>query len=190
MAAAADPQPAVRAQRRPRRESARPRRICDAGVRGDLCGDRRTADRCSPSAATAMARAAPRRRTRIATARPDIVDRNGEVLATDVKAPSLFGEPRRIIDKDEAIELLTATLPDLDTSEVRDRLSSKKGFRLAEARNHAAAAAGHSSPRRSRHRLPAREQARLPHRRRSRASDRSGQYRQPGHRRDGEMARQ
>ena len=31
----------------------------------------------------------------IATARPDIVDRNGEVLATDVKAPSLFGEPRR-----------------------------------------------------------------------------------------------
>jgi cell division protein FtsI (penicillin-binding protein 3) len=64
----------------------------------------------------------------IATARPDIVDRNGEILATDVKAPSLFGEPRRIIDKDEAIELLTATLPDLDTGEVRDRLSSKKGF--------------------------------------------------------------
>jgi cell division protein FtsI (penicillin-binding protein 3) len=64
----------------------------------------------------------------IATARPDIVDRNGAILATDVKTPSLFGEPRRIIDKDEAIELLTATLPDLDTAEVRDRLSSKKGF--------------------------------------------------------------
>ncbi|WP_315700960.1 MULTISPECIES: penicillin-binding protein 2 [unclassified Bradyrhizobium] len=64
----------------------------------------------------------------VATARPDIVDRNGEVLATDVKTPSLFGEPRRLIDKDEAIELLTATLPDLDTAEVRDRLSSKKGF--------------------------------------------------------------
>jgi len=64
----------------------------------------------------------------IATARPDIIDRNGEILATDVKAPSLFGEPRRIIDKDEAIELLTATLPDLDTGEVRDRLTSRKGF--------------------------------------------------------------
>ena len=64
----------------------------------------------------------------IATARPDIVDRNGDILATDVKAPSLFGEPRRIIDKDEAIELLTATLPDLDTTEVRDRLTAKKGF--------------------------------------------------------------
>ena len=64
----------------------------------------------------------------IATARPNIVDRNGEVLATDVKAPSLFAEPRRIIDKDEAIELLTATLPDLDIGEVRERLSGKKGF--------------------------------------------------------------
>src|SRR5689334_20555418 len=64
----------------------------------------------------------------IATARPDIVDRNGEILATDVKAPSLFGEPRRIIDKDEAIELLTGTLPDLDEGEVRDRLMSRKGF--------------------------------------------------------------
>jgi cell division protein FtsI (penicillin-binding protein 3) len=64
----------------------------------------------------------------IATARPDIIDRNGEILATDVKTPSLFGEPRRIIDKDEAIELLTATLPDVDVGEVRDRLMSKKGF--------------------------------------------------------------
>ncbi|WP_024518116.1 penicillin-binding protein 2 [Bradyrhizobium sp. Tv2a-2] len=64
----------------------------------------------------------------IATARPDIIDRNGEILATDVKAPSLFAEPRRLIDTDEATELLTATLPDLDTDEVRDRLSSRKGF--------------------------------------------------------------
>ena len=64
----------------------------------------------------------------IATARPDIVDRNGEILATDVKTPSLFGEPRRIIDKDEAIELLTATLPDLETAEARQRLKGRKGF--------------------------------------------------------------
>jgi cell division protein FtsI (penicillin-binding protein 3) len=64
----------------------------------------------------------------VATARPDIVDRNGAILATDVKAASLFSEPRRIIDKDEAIELLTATVPDLDEAEVRERLSSRKGF--------------------------------------------------------------
>jgi cell division protein FtsI (penicillin-binding protein 3) len=64
----------------------------------------------------------------IATARPDILDRNGEVLATDVRVPSLYGEPRRIIDVDEAVELLTADLPDLDPGEARERLSSRRGF--------------------------------------------------------------
>jgi cell division protein FtsI (penicillin-binding protein 3) len=64
----------------------------------------------------------------VATARPDIVDRNGAILATDVKSPSLFSEPRRIIDKDEAVELLTGALPDLDSAEVRERLSNRKGF--------------------------------------------------------------
>src|SRR5258705_1229728 len=38
----------------------------------------------------------------VATARPDILDRNGEIHATDLKTPSLFAEPRRIIDPDEA----------------------------------------------------------------------------------------
>ncbi|HEX5217503.1 MAG TPA: penicillin-binding protein 2, partial [Vicinamibacterales bacterium] len=65
---------------------------------------------------------------RISTARPDIVDRNGQILATDVRSPSLFAEPRNIIDPDEATELLTAVLPDLDATELRDRLSTKKGF--------------------------------------------------------------
>jgi cell division protein FtsI (penicillin-binding protein 3) len=64
----------------------------------------------------------------IATARPDILDRHGEILATDVKSPSLFAEPRKLIDADEAVELLTATMPDLDAKEVRERLSSKRGF--------------------------------------------------------------
>ena len=64
----------------------------------------------------------------VATARPDILDRNGEILATDVKTPSLFGEPRKIIDVDEAVELLTAVMPDLETNELRERLSSKRAF--------------------------------------------------------------
>src|SRR5438270_277710 len=34
----------------------------------------------------------------VGTARPDVLDRNGEILATDVRTPSLFGEPHRIID--------------------------------------------------------------------------------------------
>src|SRR4051794_35925973 len=49
-----------------------------------------------------------------AGARPDLLDRNGSVLATDVKTMSVFAEPRNIIDKDEAVELITAVLPDVD----------------------------------------------------------------------------
>jgi cell division protein FtsI (penicillin-binding protein 3) len=67
-------------------------------------------------------------RDAVATARPDILDRNGLVLATDVRTPSLFAEPRRMIDVDEATELLTAVLPDLDASELRERLGSRRGF--------------------------------------------------------------
>ena len=64
----------------------------------------------------------------IATARPDILDRNGEILATDVRTPSLFSEPQRIIDVDEASELLTAVMPDIDAAELRERLASKRRF--------------------------------------------------------------
>jgi cell division protein FtsI (penicillin-binding protein 3) len=64
----------------------------------------------------------------VAAARPDILDRNGEILATDVTTMSVFAEPRRIIDKDEATELLTAVLPNLEARDLRDKLGSKKGF--------------------------------------------------------------
>jgi cell division protein FtsI (penicillin-binding protein 3) len=64
----------------------------------------------------------------VGTARPDILDRNGEILATDVRTPSLFGEPHRIIDVDEASELLTATMTDIDAAELRERLASKRRF--------------------------------------------------------------
>ena len=60
--------------------------------------------------------------------RPDLLDRNGEILAKDVKTMSVFAEPRRIIDKDEAVEMITAVLPDVDAKELRARLSSHKGF--------------------------------------------------------------
>src|SRR6266851_266604 len=64
----------------------------------------------------------------VATARPDILDRNGQILATDVRTPSLFAEPHRIIDVDEASELLTPVMPDIDAAELRERLASKRRF--------------------------------------------------------------
>jgi cell division protein FtsI (penicillin-binding protein 3) len=64
----------------------------------------------------------------VATSRPDLVDRNGEILATDIKMASLFAEPRNIIDPDEATELITSVLPDLDATALRKKLSGDAGF--------------------------------------------------------------
>jgi cell division protein FtsI (penicillin-binding protein 3) len=64
----------------------------------------------------------------ISAARPDILDRNGEVMATDVRMVSVFADPRKVFDKDEAVELLTAVLPDLDARDLREKLGAKKGF--------------------------------------------------------------
>jgi cell division protein FtsI (penicillin-binding protein 3) len=60
--------------------------------------------------------------------RPDIVDRNGVVLATDLSIPSLYADPRKILDADEAIELLTGTVPELDARELRRKLGQKRAF--------------------------------------------------------------
>ncbi len=60
--------------------------------------------------------------------RPDIVERNGVLLATDVAVASLYADPSKIIDIDEAIELLTATVPDLDAKDLRKKLTQKKSF--------------------------------------------------------------
>lgn len=56
--------------------------------------------------------------------RPDVIDRNGVLLATDVAVASLYADPRKIIDIDESVELLTATLPDLDAKILRAKLSA------------------------------------------------------------------
>jgi cell division protein FtsI (penicillin-binding protein 3) len=60
--------------------------------------------------------------------RPDILDRNGEVLATDLQAVSVFAEPNKLVDKDEAVELITSVLPDLDARALREKFSKRKGF--------------------------------------------------------------
>jgi cell division protein FtsI (penicillin-binding protein 3) len=66
--------------------------------------------------------------SRITASRPDIVDRNGEVLATDIKTASLFAEPRRIVDPDEVIEKLSLVLPDIQVEQTYHKLKSGAGF--------------------------------------------------------------
>ena len=60
--------------------------------------------------------------------RPDILDRNGELLATDIRTVSLFAEPHKIVDPDEAVELLSTVLPDIDPKTTYDKLTSKSHF--------------------------------------------------------------
>jgi cell division protein FtsI (penicillin-binding protein 3) len=69
-----------------------------------------------------------RARDAITATRPAILDRNGLELAVDLRVPSLFAEPRRIIDVDEAVEAITSVLPDLNPDWLRGRLSGDKGF--------------------------------------------------------------
>lgn len=64
----------------------------------------------------------------VSASRPDLIDRNGEILATDIKTASLYAEPRRVIDVDEAVEGLIRVLPELDEALVRRRLESGTGF--------------------------------------------------------------
>lgn len=66
--------------------------------------------------------------SRVTASRPDILDRNGEVLATDIKTASLFAEPRRIVDADETIEKLSTVLPDLEIEQTYTKLKSGAGF--------------------------------------------------------------
>lgn len=60
--------------------------------------------------------------------RPMILDRNGKILATDVKMYSLYAEPRRITDIDEVAEKVHRILPELSLSGLYSKLSSERGF--------------------------------------------------------------
>ncbi len=71
---------------------------------------------------------ATRQHTEARIPRPNITDRHGQVLASDLPIASLYANPRQIIDVDEAVELLTSTLPGLDAGELRHRLTQDKAF--------------------------------------------------------------
>lgn len=60
--------------------------------------------------------------------RADIVDRNGTLLATTLPTPSLYANPRQIIDPVEAADLLTAVMPDLVYAELLETLSRNRPF--------------------------------------------------------------
>lgn len=61
-------------------------------------------------------------------ARADIVDRNGEVLATHLVTASIYANPKVILNAKEAAEKLAKVLPEVGFEVLYQRLSSAKGF--------------------------------------------------------------
>ncbi|ANH08059.1 penicillin-binding protein 2 [Shinella sp. HZN7] len=60
--------------------------------------------------------------------RPNITDRNGELLATDLHMVSLYADPRRIVDADEVVEKLALVIPNLDWGDTHRKLRSPSAF--------------------------------------------------------------
>lgn len=61
----------------------------------------------------------------LAKSRPDIVDRNGKLLATDIRIYWLAASPSEIPHPDEAAEKLAAIFPDLDQGTLTRRFHDK-----------------------------------------------------------------
>ena len=58
----------------------------------------------------------------------DIVDRNGNVLAATLDSPSLYANPKQIVDAADAARKLVRVFPDLRAPEVYAKLTSGKSF--------------------------------------------------------------
>ena len=58
----------------------------------------------------------------------DIVDRNGNVLAATLDSPSLYCNPKQIVDAAEAARKLVRVFPNLRAAEVYAKLTSGKSF--------------------------------------------------------------
>jgi cell division protein FtsI (penicillin-binding protein 3) len=65
---------------------------------------------------------------RVVMDRQPIVDRNGVLLASNLRSASLFAEPRKILNADEAAARLVQVLPELSEADVRAKLNSGKSF--------------------------------------------------------------
>ncbi|HZJ12725.1 MAG TPA: penicillin-binding protein 2 [Methyloceanibacter sp.] len=60
--------------------------------------------------------------------RPDILDRDGRLLATDIKGATLYADPQRVIDVDELAEQVSSAFPDVKARDLRARLKAGGRF--------------------------------------------------------------
>ncbi|HEV8013929.1 MAG TPA: penicillin-binding protein 2 [Stellaceae bacterium] len=64
----------------------------------------------------------------IEASRANIVDRNGVLLATTLTTPSLYADPKQILDARAAARKLAQVLPDLTEADIYAKLTSDKSF--------------------------------------------------------------
>lgn len=79
-----------------------------------------------PSGETRLAHSAAAGKVEVS--RADIIDRNGALLATTLASPSLYANPKQILDAREATRKLVSVLPDLSEAEVYAKLTSDRSF--------------------------------------------------------------
>lgn len=79
-------------------------------------------DHNEPTVPTAAADAA------LQTGRADIVDRNGLLVATSLRTPSLYADPSEVLDAARAARRLTTVLTDLAVPEVEAKLRANRRF--------------------------------------------------------------
>ncbi|MDF1790912.1 MAG: penicillin-binding protein 2 [Thalassobaculaceae bacterium] len=79
-------------------------------------------DHNEPAIPTAAADAA------LQTGRADIVDRNGMLVATSLRTPSLYADPGEILDPTRAARKLTTVLTDLHATDVETKLRANRRF--------------------------------------------------------------
>lgn len=71
---------------------------------------------------------AERGRAQVLTARADITDRNGVVLATNLKTASLYADPQKVLDVEDAADKLLIALPSLNRADIITRLTAQGRF--------------------------------------------------------------
>ncbi|MEQ8817238.1 MAG: penicillin-binding protein 2 [Thalassobaculum sp.] len=65
---------------------------------------------------------------RLAVGRADIVDRNGLLVATSLRTPSLYADPQEVLDAEDAAFRLSTVLPGINPAETAVKLASDRRF--------------------------------------------------------------
>jgi cell division protein FtsI (penicillin-binding protein 3) len=66
--------------------------------------------------------------TQGAIGRPDILDRNGVIMATDLSVASVYADARDVWDPEETAEALASIFPEIDIAQMTERLATKAAF--------------------------------------------------------------